>query len=193
MVSLDSDLEHAPSNLPCMPTPTDTTAPLRGASVGVLSATVTAAAHTFGGGMFPSEAALVLLCLVCAAVGYLATTLRVSNLARTRLMITLAAAQFVGHSLLTVVDGHHHGPVIGNQMLVAHAVAVIVGAITIRGAEVGIRRAISSLRRMLPATVPLVVDESHTTPTPPVYRTSASPRLLDLSGSGNRGPPPLFV
>ncbi|OZC95455.1 hypothetical protein CH275_27175 [Rhodococcus sp. 06-235-1A] len=168
---------------------TDGCAPLRGASVGALSALVTATAHAFGGGMFPSDAAIVLLVLVCAAVGYATAVVPTAVAPRAQLLAVLAAAQAIGHLLLTAVDGHHHGSMLTQQMLAAHAVAVLVGALAIRGAEHGIRRAVTSLRRALPLLAALVVDESSIAPELPVYRVPASTLLLDLSGCGNRGPP----
>ncbi len=161
--------------------------------MGALSALVTAAAHTFGGGMFPSEAAMVLLCVVCAGIGCAASVLPVFALARIQLMLTLAVAQFAGHVVLTVVDGHHHGPVLSNQMLVAHAAAVVAGAVAIYGAERGIRRAVSSVRRILPMLASLVVHEWRIAPPLPVYRVPGPSRILDLSGAGNRGPPAILA
>ncbi|CCQ17960.1 Hypothetical membrane protein [Rhodococcus sp. AW25M09] len=172
-----------------MPVTSDGFAPLRGASVGTLSALVTAAAHTFGGGMFPSDAAIVLLVLVCAAVGYATSAAPKAAAPRALLLVVLASAQAIGHLLLTAVDGHHHGAMITQQMFAAHAVAILLGALAIRGAELGIRRAVTSLGRALPLLAALVVDENRIAPPLPVYRIPGSPRLLDFSGRGNRGPP----
>lgn len=177
------------SKLPSMPMTTDGSALLRGASVGGLSALVTVAAHTFGGGMLPSDAAMVLLAVVSAAIGYAAAAAPTQVAPRAQLMMILTAAQSIGHLLLTVVDEHHHGPLITQQMFAAHAVAILVGALAIRGAEHGIRRAVTSLRKALPLLATLVVDESRVAPELPVYRLPGSPRLLDLSGCGSRGPP----
>ena len=182
-------LDVVGSSIPFMSATTDGFAHLRGASVGALSALVTATAHTFGGGMFPSDAAVVLLVLVCAAVGYATSVAPNTAAPRTQLLVVLATAQSIGHLLLTAVDGHHHGPMLTQQMLTAHAVAVLVGALAIRGAEHGIRRAITSLRTALPLLAALVVDDERIAPPLPVYRIPGSPRLLDLSGCGNRGPP----
>ncbi len=177
------------SKLPSMSEPTEGFAPLRGASVGGLTALVTAWAHTVGGGMAPSDASIVLLALVCSAVGYATAVAPTGAAPRTRLLVVLAAAQSIGHLLLTVVDSHHHGPMITEQMFAAHVVAVLVGALAIRGAELGIRRAVTSLGRALPLLAALVVDDKRIAPPLPVYRIPGSPRLLDLSGCGNRGPP----
>ena len=146
---------------------TDGSAPLRGASVGVL------------------------LALVCAAIGYATSAAPTLVAPRAQLLMILTAAQSIGHLLLTVVDGHHHGPMISQQMLVAHAVAILVNALAIRGAEHGIRRAVTSLREAMPLLAALVIDESRIAPELPVYRIPGLPRLLDLSGCGNRGPPAL--
>ncbi|MCZ4563331.1 hypothetical protein O4160_21025 [Rhodococcus sp. IEGM 1401] len=170
---------------------TDGFALLRGASVGGLSALVTVAAHTFGGGMPPSDAAIVLLAVVSAAIGYATAAAPTPAAPRAQLLMILTAAQSVGHLLLTAVDGHHHGSILTQQMFAAHVVAILVGALAIRGAEHGIRRAVTSLREALPLLAALVVDESRIAPELPVYRLPGTPRLLDLSGCGNRGPPAL--
>lgn len=172
-----------------MSAPTDGFAPLRGASVGGLSALITASAHTMGGGMPPSDAAIVLLALACAAVGYATAVAPRLGAPRVQLLVILAVAQSIGHLLLTVVDGHHHGPMITQQMFAAHVVAILVGALAIRGAEHGIRRAVTSLCRALPLLTALVVDDNRIAPPLPVYRIPGSTLLLDLSGCGNRGPP----
>lgn len=172
-----------------MQAPSDGSALMRGTAVGASSALITAGAHTLGGGMFPSEAALVLLALACAAIGYGVAVAPTLAAPRVQLLLVLAAAQSVGHLLLTLVDGHHHGSIMSTNMLAAHAVAVVVGALAIRGAERGIRRAATSLRAVVPLLVALVVDDSRISPPLPVYRIPGSARLLDLSGRGSRGPP----
>ncbi|MGA9872135.1 MAG: hypothetical protein WBQ44_13465 [Rhodococcus sp. (in: high G+C Gram-positive bacteria)] len=172
-----------------MPETPDAAAVMRGASVALSSVLVTAAAHTAGGGMFPSETAALLLCLLCGVVGYAAAASPFAALARFRSILALAVAQGAGHMLLTVVDGHHHGAASSHQMFAAHALAVGLGAVAIAGAERGIHRAVTALRRVLPLLLVLVVDESRIAPPLPTYRLPRSSRLLDRSGSGNRGPP----
>lgn len=172
-----------------MPATPDGSAHLRGASVGALSALVTAVAHALGGAVFPSDAAIVVLTLVCAATGYAAASAPTLLAPRAQLLVVLAVAQAVGHIALTVVDAHHHGPMLTQPMLVAHVVAVLIGAMAIRGAEHGIRRAVTALREAVPLPAALVVDEVAVAPALPVYRMPGSARLLDLSGRGSRGPP----
>jgi hypothetical protein len=177
------------SSLLFVPATPDGSAALRGSAVGALTATITATAHAFGGGMFPSDAAIVLLALVCAGLGYAAAAVPIVIAPRLQLMATLAAAQMIGHVLLTIVDGDHHGSVLTQQMLAAHAIAIVVGAVIVHGAERGISHAATVVRRILPLLAILVVDDSQSAAPLPLYRTPGVHRLLDLSGSGNRGPP----
>lgn len=174
-----------------MPETTDATALVRGGAVTVSSALITGAAHTAGGGMPPSETAALFLCLICAAIGYAAGATPTSS-SRLSAVIALVLAQGAGHAVLTVVDGHHHGSAVSSQMVAAHAVAIGLGAVAIAGAERGIHRAVSALRRVLPLLGTLVVDDSRIAPPLPVFRVPQPSRILDRSGSGNRGPPAAF-
>lgn len=160
---------------------------LRGASVGALSAIVTAAAHSAGGGALPSEAGFLLLGAVCSAIGCVTAAMR--GISRARLMGMLAAAQAFGHLALSAMGTHPHGGPADGRMLWAHLVAVVAGAYLIDAAERGSRWAASTLRRIVraaPASAP--IDR---TPRVPVtmYRVARTSRLFDLSGTGTRGPP----
>ncbi|WP_459546664.1 hypothetical protein [Nocardia sp. X0981] len=167
----------------------DAAVALRGVSVGALSALTTVTAHHLGGAAVPSEAAGLLLLLVCSSVGYVATTLRAQRFTRTALMGCLAAAQALGHLALTVAGPHRHGPLLDERMAGAHLLAVIAGACLVYGAERGLRWAVSTLRWVLPGAVILVAGPDTTVAPRPAYRRSLSERLLDLSGTGTRGPP----
>lgn len=175
-----------------MPTPVDATSGLRGAAVGTLSALVTAAAHQAGGGMSASTSALVLLVAACAAVGAVASTSVFSD-SRARpalhLMAVLAVAQLLGHVMLTVVDGHHHGPVLTDRMTASHVAAIVLGAFVIRAAEHGVRRAASLMRRVLPVLVAVIVERDDASTSLPAYRAPVARGIVDLSGCGTRGPP----
>lgn len=159
---------------------------LRGASVGALSAIVTAAAHGAGGGALPSEAGALLLIVVCSAIGCAAASMR--EVSRTRLMRTLAAAQALGHFALSVMEVHPHGATTDSRMLWAHLVAVVAGAYLIDAAERGFRWAVSTLGCVAPGPAALPIGRTMRMPVM-VYRTTRTPRLVDLSGTGTRGPP----
>lgn len=167
----------------------DAAVALRGVSVGALSALTTVTAHHLGGAAVPSEAAVLLLLLACSAAGYAATTLRAHRFTRSALMACLAAAQALGHPALAVAGPHRHGPQLDERMAAAHLLAVVAGACLVYGAERGLRWAVSTLRWVLPVAVILVVDPDTAAGARPVYRCPFSERLLDLSGTGTRGPP----
>ena len=163
-----------------------TGAPLRGVVVAVSSVLVTAAAHDLGGASAPSQSAAVALLAVCLGVGWIASTTRLGT---GRLVAALVAAQVLGHLTLVTVDGHLLDP----RMAVAHAVAVGVCVVAVRGAEVGLIRAARAMRRILPAVLAMVpVDTDTIRPPLPVARRSSPSRLVDLSGRGTRGPPARF-
>lgn len=159
---------------------------LRGASVGALSAIVTAAAHSAGGGALPSEAGFLLLVSVCAAIGWVTGSMH--GISRVRLMGALAAAQAFGHLALSLMDTHPHGDPADGRMFWAHLVAVVAGAYLVDAAERGSRWAASTLRRVVPAPAPGPIDRTLCVPVT-MYRVVRTPRLFDLSGTGTRGPP----
>lgn len=168
----------------------DSTARMRGVFVGSVAATVSVAAHGVGSGMVPSQSALALLCVVSGGIGWLVGTRRPERLARTQLMVMLAAAQALGHCVLTVVDAHHgHGVLPSGPMMAMHALAVLVCALLIRGAEIGARRAASAVCRVLPLLMPVIAVADTFLAQLPEYRPSVVLRLLASSGAGTRGPP----
>ncbi|MBF6170601.1 hypothetical protein IU476_03855 [Nocardia blacklockiae] len=133
---------------------------MRGASVGAAAGVVSIAAHALGGGMVtPGSAAVALLVAACTLIGVLVAA---AGGGLPRLLVLLA----VGHGALSVAPGHCHPAVFSPGMLVAHLVAVPVGAVAVRGAEVALRRVLSR-----------------------VWRVVGARRLLWSSGVGRRGPP----
>jgi hypothetical protein len=164
-----------------------TSAPLRGVVVGALSVLVTAAAHDLGGATLPSQSAAVALLAVCTGIGWMVSTVPSG---KSRVVVALAAAQALGHLTLTVVDGHHHGPLLDPRMAAAHILAVGIGAVAVHGAERGIIAAARAMRRILPIVLAVAaVDTDTVRPARPVIRVDVPARLLDLSGHGTRGPP----
>ncbi|MGV9413616.1 hypothetical protein ACWDOP_27260 [Nocardia sp. NPDC003693] len=171
-----------------MRSPTDHTAPLRGAAVGATSGAVAIFAHALGGGAsMPAGSAMALLLAACGLIGVVVAAVRPAHVLAST-MGMLAVGQAVGHVALSMSpDHHHHGAT--PLMLAAHLVAVPVGALLIGAAEVGVRRAVTSVRRFMvaldgvlaPAALParaFVADERA------VVR-----RLLVSPGIGRRGPP----
>ncbi|MGW5226144.1 hypothetical protein ACWEP5_14495 [Nocardia niigatensis] len=171
-----------------MRSPTDHTARLRGAAVGASSGAVAILAHGLGGGATLLDgSALALLFAACTLIGVVVATLRPRyGLAGT--MVMLAAGQSIGHAALSMPPGHHHHSS-SPSMLLAHLIAIPMGALAIRAAEAGMRRAITSVRRFILAL--------GSVPRPPARPARArraddraeARRLLVSPGIGRRGPP----
>ncbi|MTK49205.1 hypothetical protein GL303_22360, partial [Nocardia seriolae] len=172
-----------------MRSPTDHTARLRGAAVGASSGAVAMLAHGLGGGAtVPDGTALALLFAACTLIGIVVATIRPRyGLAGT--MAMLAAGQSIGHAALSMSPGHHH-PGSSPSMLLAHLIAIPVGALVIRAAEAGMRRAVTSVRRFILALA--------SAPCPPAGPRRARPaddraeagRLLVSPGIRPPPPPP---
>ncbi len=159
---------------------------LRGSCVAAASATVSVAAHAMAGGpVSPGSASIMLLVASSSVIGCLAAHSRTGPV---RLMGLLAVGQMSGHIALSA-GSHCHTGLFTAPMLVAHAVAVVVGAILIRGAETTLLRAVSRIRRAVRqlcvvlgfATAPIFVS----------FAEIFAPRrrLVSASGTGRRGPP----
>jgi hypothetical protein len=167
---------------------TDPAVPLRGISVGVLTAALAVAAHGAAGGGWPGGAVVAQLALLAVTLGAVASTVRAANRAGV-LVGLLGAGQLLAHVLLAI-DGHSHGshpPQSSVLMPAAHLVAVTVGALLIAG---GIR-----LCATLSRVVCGVACRAHPVPaatTRIVVRSADQPmqsaRQLATSVS-HRGPP----
>jgi hypothetical protein len=109
---------------------------LRGIAAGLLTAALATGAHGAADGAAPSSTAVALLAVLAATVGGLAAT--VSRAADVRVLIgLLATGQVLGHVMLAAA-GHSHGAASAapaSAMLIAHAVAVIVGALLIAAGD----------------------------------------------------------
>ncbi|BDB58232.1 MULTISPECIES: hypothetical protein [Rhodococcus] len=145
-----------------------------------ISATLSVAAHAVAGGAVPHQDVLVFLAGLAVASGMLA--------AETRLPVPLllVIGQVAGHLVLGLHDGHLHTPTPG--MLVAHATAVAVAVLLLRGAEKGCEVALAALCRMLPElfrALPVAVAESARV----IHRPRVGPGVRLVGGMGSRGPP----
>jgi hypothetical protein len=159
---------------------------LRGLAVGSLTAALALAAHGAAGAVPGSGAAAILLALLATGFGGLASALERADEPAV-LVALLAAGQAVGH-LMLVAAGHSHAPVPGGAMLAAHALAVVVGALLIAGAE-RLCRALSTVlddrtARRTPAPVVRPIW-ALTRPDHPLQS-----RLLVAVSISHRGPPP---
>lgn len=112
------------------PAPHTAAARLRGTAAGLLTATLAVAAHGAAGGV-PEGGAVALLGVLAVTTGALAATM--ARAADVRVLLgLLTAGQLTGHLMLSVA-GHHHGAPESPAptMLVAHALAVVTGAVLI--------------------------------------------------------------
>lgn len=171
-----------------MRSPADVAARIRGAFTGSAAGAVSIAAHGLGGAGMPlDQTAIVLLIAACTATGALSGSLRTRH-GIAEVMAMLVFGQALGHTALSVsAHGHEHSATA--LMLVAHLMAVLVGALLIHGAELAVRYVLASMRGVFLALDPVlpVPDELAR----PILRTTVPRRLpiLVSSGIGRRGPP----
>ncbi|APE11235.1 MULTISPECIES: hypothetical protein [Rhodococcus] len=153
---------------------------MRAVFVSGISAALSIAAHAFAGGAIPHQDALVFLLGLAFAVGVL------TGKTRLPVPLVLVLGQVAGHLVLGLHDGHLHTP--GSGMMSAHAVAVLLAAVLVRGAEKGCEAALAALRRIVPETyrtLPVAVAE----PVPTIHRPDIGPGVLLVGGTGSRAPP----
>lgn len=169
---------------------TEVLAQLRGAAVGSLSGAVGIAAHGLaGGGLPPSESALVLLLAVCAVVGATVSTLPIRDRDTLVLIAALTAGQVPGHLTLTFVDEHAHGLELSVPMLAAHVAAVAVCAGIVRGCEWSCLQLWSATVRVVLAALTLPPAPTDIWSVIPAYRATVLLWLLISAGAGTRAPP----
>ena len=170
--------------------PRDVHALLRGTAVGSVSGMAGIAGHGVGGGGFaPAESTTVLTVLACVAVGYLAAALPARWGRAGPLAATLTAGQIISHFTLMTDGGHHHVTQHRLAMLLAHASAIAVTALLIRGAELTLRVLVSRLSLWFPIRfAPCVIDfrPGCVAAAPPAPATQW---LLAATTISRRGPP----
>ncbi|MFC4124548.1 hypothetical protein [Nocardia rhizosphaerae] len=171
-----------------MRSPSDHTARLRGAAVGAASGAVAVLAHGLGGATgAPSGSSLTLLLAACALIGVVAAALP-RGITPLSTMVVLAVGQLVGHSALSLGHAQHHH-VASVAMLLAHLVAIPVGALAIRAAEVGVRRAITSVRGLVWVLGAAPAPEVRLGSAPRTDERAILRGLYRRSGIVVRGPP----
>ncbi|CRZ17395.1 hypothetical protein [Mycolicibacterium neworleansense] len=108
---------------------------LRGALVGACSALTATLAHTAAGGTAPTSSPLIVLLLLCAALGAAVGGFNPqARWAKTGLLITgLGAGQLLGHFALAMSGGHHHAdslltaPMVGLHAAAAVGLGLLIG------------------------------------------------------------------
>ncbi|WKG03327.1 hypothetical protein [Mycolicibacterium sp. HK-90] len=164
---------------------TDHAAALRGTAVGSLTATLAVAAHGVAGGVMPSGAVAAQLVVLALTLGAVAATVARANRA-TALWALLGTGQLLAHMLLATA-GHAHDARPPLVMLVAHLVAVTVGASLIASGA----RLWAALSRVVRAAVRAVRGTPVTTL---AVATSGADQplhsaLLLAASVSHRGPP----
>lgn len=112
-----------------MSTSAEQAARLRGGLVGACSGLTATVAHTAAGGMAPTSSPLIVLVLLCAALGAAVGGLNPQTRSvKTGLLIAaLGAGQLLGHFALAMAGGHHHGPSLLSVPMAGMHVAAAVG------------------------------------------------------------------
>lgn len=164
--------------------PASPAALLRGGAAGALTAALAVAAHAVAGGAVPSGAAAVVLAVLSAGLGAVAGS--AERIDPRTLIGLLAAGQLVDHLTLAAA-GHSHAGALHPAMLVAHPLAILVGALLIAGAE-RLCRALATAAGTcaLPRPRPAVPAQRRALP-----RAShpLQSRLLIAVSISHRGPP----
>ncbi len=123
---------------------------LRGCALALLSALLTAAGHSAGGGSLPDLALLVVLLPLLSAV---LVTLAERATGPVGIVVVLAAGQLTLHHLMVLLHpAHHAAPAVFDPagMVMMHAAATAVVALAVRYADVAVAAVVAALRRVLP-------------------------------------------
>jgi hypothetical protein len=166
---------------------------MRGVALALLSALLTAAGHSAGGGSLPDLALLVVLLPLLGAV-FVALADRAAG--PVGVLAVLAAGQLALHHLMVLLHPAHHGApaLLGpDGMLAMHAAATVVVGAAVRYADVAVAAAVAAACRALPRRpVPPPVDRPPAVPVPAA--PEAGRRLaVALSGAHVRRGPPVWA
>lgn len=174
--------------------------PLRGACVGLLSATLAVGAHAAGSGALPGASASVLVTAVSGVLGALAGSAPGLRVGLAALLGVLGGGQLLGHLVLGVAAGHEHAAAeapaaTGVPMVTAHVLAVGLCALLTLGAERAAAVCTAALARVLPVAA-LLAGPAPVPPRPvlrPARASAPHPPLLLLADAVARRGPPLRV
>ncbi|WP_051133308.1 hypothetical protein [Nocardia paucivorans] len=136
------------------------TARARGTAAGLVSGTISLAAHGWvSAGAAPTGTSIMLLAATSAALGALVAGVGPLRTGSAGLVAALWGGQLLGHLAMSRDSGHlHHGDLqLTPTMIAAHALAALIAAIVIRGAEFAYRIGSAALSRILPIRCPTPV------------------------------------
>jgi len=125
---------------------------LRGASAGLVSGSLSVAAHGWAsGGAAPDGSAIMLLAAAAAITGALVADLAPLRSGRVGLVAALVAGQLLGHLGMSLGASHqqHENAHLTAGMLTGHLVAALFSAVIIRGAEFAYRVSTATLARIV--------------------------------------------
>lgn len=170
------------------------TAQVRGAAAGLVSGTISLAAHGWASaGAAPTSPSITLLAATSAVLGALVSAPGPLRTGSTGLVGALVAGQLAGHLGMSWDSGHlHHGDLrLTPAMIAAHTLAAVVAAVVVRGTEFAYRIGGTALARVLPIRCPAPVI-----PGPPPLRTTHRDRVvlrIFAADTGRTRAPPHLV
>lgn len=163
---------------------------LRGACAGSMSGALSLAAHGLAsGGALPGSTTVVLLAAVSAVVGAVVAGIGPLRDGAVGLAAVLLGGQLLGHTTMSWSGHAHHGDdTLGLGMLTAHAVAAVLAAAIILGAEAAYRIGSAVLARILPLRyrAPRIPDPA---PLRLVHRDRVILRIFAARSLRTRAPP----
>jgi hypothetical protein len=167
---------------------------LRGFFVGASAGAVAIAGHGVGGAALAASPSIVLIVLLCAAVGAIASSAAEVHRRPVVVLAYVSAGQLVGHCTLVLASTHSHANHWSASMLAAHAVAAVVCAALICTAE-RLFGALAGVRWHLIVVLLALRDDFNPSTGRPIWaHAGLTSRILAGGGLGTRGPPlPAFA
>lgn len=138
--------------------------------------------------MVPGAGSIVVVFLVCAVIGAIASTARGLR-GFLPVLALVAAGQVVGHCTLVFASGHVHGGHWSASMVGAHVTAAVVCAVLICAAERLCEATVRRVRSLVVVVLDVTDGDGLYRPAPPPRHLNLVPRLLARSAFGTRGPP----
>jgi|EndMetStandDraft_8_1072994.scaffolds.fasta_scaffold18390_4 hypothetical protein len=166
-----------------------TAARLRGISVGASAGAVAVGAHGVGGAALPASPAIVLMVLLCAVVGAVASSSSEIHRSPAAVLLYVLAGQLIGHCILVFASTHTHGGHWSVQMAASHLAAAVLCAALICTAERLFGALAGVLWRLILVLLVLRDDDRPQRSRRAWAHTGLTSRILACRGLGTRGPP----